>query len=674
MYDFKLQNEFVEKYREIKPPFGYNGLGEFVYRRTYSRIKSDGTNEEWVDTVRRVVEGCYSIQKRHIQALGLGWNDEQGQRSAQEMFDRMFHMKFLPPGRGLWAMGTKIVEERGLGAALNNCGFVSTKNLKNDQTRPFEFVMDMSMLGVGVGFDTRGAGTIIVNSPRYDITEEFVIPDTREGWVESLRLLLKSFFIPGTPQIIFDYNQVRPMGELIKGFGGIASGPGPLIEMHETLRKLLANDIGKTLSTRRIVDIMNLIGRCVVSGNVRRSAELSLGDPNDIEYLDLKDYEKNPDRAKYGWSSNNSINATIGMDYSEAAKRTALNGEPGYFWLENAKQYSRMNGVPDHKDHLADGTNPCSEQTLESYEMCCLVEVFPLNHENKTDFLRTLKFAYLYGKTVTLINTHWVETNRIMLRNRRIGTSITDIARFIEKKGIAELKIWLDEGYDEIERWDNIYHRWLCVVPSIKKTTVKPSGTVSLLAGATPGVHYPESRFYIRRVRVAKNSVLLIPLRKAGFQVEDAIDDESSAVVSFVVDIGEGIRTLKEVDLWEQLEVAAFLQRWWSDNQVSVTVTFRKEEAKLIPRALEFCQFRLKSVSFLPKLEMDTPYKQMPYEEITEEKYNELISQITIPDFSENNQYGDGTGERYCTTDICELSEEINLLKEEGKTLNEPLS
>ena len=109
------------------------------------------------------------------------------------------------------------------------------------------------------------------------------------------------------------------------------------------------------------------------------------------------------------------------MNYKKVANQTAKNGEPGYVWLENIKAYSRINNGPDWKDKRAVGTNPCVEQSLESYELCTLVETFPNNHENLDDFLRTLKFAYLYAKTVTLGKTHWAESNKVVLRNRRIG-------------------------------------------------------------------------------------------------------------------------------------------------------------------------------------------------------------------------------------------------------------
>ena len=162
METFQLSENFINKYKRKKPPFGFNGLGELVYMRTYSRIKNNGKNERWWETIKRVVEGTYTMQKNHIESYQLGWNAWQAQKSAQEMYDRMFNMKFLPPGRGLWAMGTSITEERGLYAALNNCAFVSTSTIKDDYSKPFCFLMDASMLGVGVGFDTKGAGEVMI--------------------------------------------------------------------------------------------------------------------------------------------------------------------------------------------------------------------------------------------------------------------------------------------------------------------------------------------------------------------------------------------------------------------------------------------------------------------------------------------------------------------------------
>ena len=654
-HKFKLSENFINKYKRKKPPFGFNGLGELVYMRTYSRIKENGKNERWWETVQRVVEGTYSMQMNHIESHQLGWNPWQAQKSAQDMYERIFNMKFLPPGRGLWAMGTPITEEKGLYAALNNCAFVSTATLKEDYSKPFCFLMDASMLGVGVGFDTKGAGEIIVKGLNKDRSDEtYVIPDTREGWVESMRLLLESYF-HGTAKMVFDYSKIRDAGEPIKGFGGVSSGPEPLEEVHEDIRKVLDKNSGSPITITTIVDIMNLIGKCVVAGNVRRTAEIVFGDPHNEEYLDLKNYKVNPHREMYGWTSNNSIFAELGMDYTEAAKRIVDNGEPGFAWLDNMRHYSRMKNGGDDKDHRVMGGNPCLEQSLESYELCCLVETFPNNHDSLEDYQRTLKYAYLYAKTVTLGRTHWADTNRVMLRNRRIGCSVSGIAQFITNRGLDELKNWLEGGYDTIQEWDKMYSDWFAIPKSIKTTSVKPSGTVSLLAGSTPGLHYPESRFYTRRIRVSKHSDLLEPLKNAGYKVEPAFgSEETTMVVEVPVDVGEGIRTVGELSIWEQFSLAAFMQRHWADSQVSCTVTFNPEtEGGMIPEVLNYFQYHLKGISLLPRHDYGA-YPQMPYEAIDEKQYNKDVKKLGKLNFGVIKAE-EANVEKFCDGDFCDV-------------------
>lgn len=655
---FRLDPVFVAQYAPRTPPFGFNGLGELVYLRTYSRLKPDGSNERWHETVERVVNGTYNMQRRWLHANHVWWNEAQAQRSAQEMYDRIWNMKFLPPGRGLWAMGSPLTEERGLYAALNNCAFVSTANLDRDLAEPFLFLMEASMLGIGVGFDTKGAGKAKVLEPVFDLPVGYVIPDTREGWVESVRLLLLSYLDAGLEHVspvAFDYSRIRPAGELINGFGGVAAGPEPLRQLHEDVRTVLERRVGQTLTSRDIVDIMNLIGKCVVAGNVRRTAEIAFGEADDPEYLDLKDYATHPERESYGWTSNNSVFATLGMDYAEAAKRVAVNGEPGFAWLENMRQYGRMKDGVNNWDWRVSGGNPCLEQSLESYELCCLVETFPANHDSLEDYQRTLKFAYLYSKTVTLGGTPWARTNLVMKRNRRIGCSMSGIVQAIAKLGIHEFRRWCDEGYATIQHWDETYSDWLGIPRSIKTTSIKPSGTVSLLAGATPGMHFPEARWYLRRMRLSKWSELIEPLRRAGYRIEPAFGSEDSTlVVEIPVAIKERVRTAHEVSMWEQLELAAMLQSEWADNQVSCTVTFDPAtEGPQIAHALEHYQYRLKGISFLPRTPTGA-YRQMPYEAITQARYEAEVARLRPVDFRRVG-HEEAVPERFCSNDTCEL-------------------
>ena len=529
-------------------------------------------------------------------------------------------------------MGTPVVHKKNLSAALNNCAFVSTEDMLDNPTRPFEFLMDASMLGVGVGFDTKGRGKVPVLGTSDEEPIQFMIEDSREGWVSSVSILLKSYFgVKGEkqPRVEFDYSAIRPEGQPLKTFGGVSSGPRPLMELHSSIRTVLDKRVGSTLDSRSIVDLFNLIGKCVVSGNVRRSAEIAFGDAEDDEFLDLKNYEKNPDRMDYGWSSNNSVFARVGMDYTKIANRLRDNGEPGLAWLENMQKFGRMEDGPNWKDHRVRGGNPCLEQSLESYELCCLVETFPARHASLEEFKRTLKFAYLYAKTVTLRMTHWPETNRVMLRNRRIGCSVSGVADFLGAHSLEELRVWLDEGYKTVQKWDEVYSNWFCIPRSIKTTSVKPSGTVSLLAGSTPGMHFPESRIYIRRMRMSKNDPLVKPLLAAGYQVVPAIgQEETTVVVEMPIKLADGVRVQSEVSMFEQLSLAAFMQRYWADNQVSCTVTFDPEtEGPHIAQMLQYFQYQLKGVSLFPKQDYGK-FPQLPYEAISEEVYNEMVKDL----------------------------------------------
>lgn len=958
------------------------------------------------------------------------------------------------------------------GIVTGNCAFISTKGVAVDFAQPFCWMMDMLMLGLGVGFDTKGAGLVKIKKP--NVTDvPFVVEDSREGWVALLRVVLDSYTGRGALPSVIDYSLVRPFGAPIKGFGGTSSGPDPLIELIKSVQDILNKIVDSELTTSAIVDICNLVGRCVVSGNVRRSAEIAFGDPNDEAFLNLKNPEINQEALNHHrWASNNSIFAEVGMDYSKVAEMTAKNGEPGYQWLENARAYSRMNGVKDFVDALAAGANPCFsgdtlvavadgrhavsfkqlaeegkdvpvysltpdgkveiqwgrnprmtresaklvrihlddgstmdvtpdhnmilrdgsikkaadllkgdslprftkqkatvntggneyaqvvtdinnangkegrkfehqliakffepkkwdeiyneasasgwikgglvvhhkdynplnnspdnleimtfkdhaqyhadhdrsgenngmfgkphseetksligiktservadpefleklrashtteeraeastrmksakeiwdkkyyleqekntdlqtvwvgeqmfakkvcehcssefvvpwgkrdrlycsakcfnvhlqslesrkngqrtafvnrqqatlhdqimaykdlqdslkrdpfkkeweqecrsrslsfrfrsgtsstvnphalksfadlqaraenynhrvvkvevldgeqpvynitvdgnhtyavilnsnlegtkllttgiftnncvEQTLEDGEICCLVETFPGRHESFEDYRKTLKYAYLYAKTVTLIPTHDHKTNTVVMRNRRIGCSMSGIVQAVQKFGRRKFFTdFCDAGYGYLRELDKKYSGWLCVRTSIKITSVKPSGSVSLLPGVTPGIHFPHSEFYIRRVRLQSSSPLVKVLESSGYHIEKDSYSPNTVVAEFPVHESNFDRSKDSVTLWEQLEMAAQMQQYWADNQVSVTVTFKPEEARDIKYALELYETRLKGVSFLP-IE-DHGYAQAPYEEITKEEYEKFMSGI----------------------------------------------
>jgi adenosylcobalamin-dependent ribonucleoside-triphosphate reductase len=670
VFSFRLSEDFVNKYNNVPAPFGFsdagsNSLGEITFIRTYSRVKEDGTKERWHEVCRRVIEGMYSVQKNHAKDNRLPWNDNKAQKSAQEAFQRMFELKWTPPGRGLWAFGTPMTMEKRNSASLQNCAMVSTRDIdRNDPGALFAWVMDALMLGIGVGFDTLGQDKQMSIYAPTEPASVYEIPDTREGWVESVRLLINSFLRQNQPIQEFNYDLIRPLGAPIKGFGGVASGPAPLIDLHTRIRNVIGSRSGELLDSRAIVDIVNLIGTCVVSGNVRRSATLALGTPEDEGFINLKNPEVFPDRNSYdpekpgwAWMSNNSISATVGTKYEDYVDLIADNGEPGFIWLDVARDYGRLKDAPDYKDSRIMGFNPCAEQPLESYELCTLVEVHLNRHESKEDFLKTLKFAYLYGKTVTLMPTHWQQTNGIMQRNRRIGTSLTGIASFADNSGLPALREWMDQGYEKIRHYDHKYSEWLCVRESVRVTTVKPSGSVSLLSGATPGVHWgPGGEFYLRAIRFGNTDPMLHLFKAAGYKIEDDLVSANTSVVYFPVASGHK-RAEKQVSLFEKIGLAATAQKYWSDNGVSVTLSFDKEtEKQFVAPALNMYEGQLKAVSFLPM--GNKTYPQQPYTEISREQYNAYVGTIGKIDWSaiyDGKDNLDAESEKYCSTDACEI-------------------
>ena len=415
--------------------------------------------------------------------------------------------------------------------------------------------------------------------------------------------------------------------------------------------------------TRLIADIFNSIGACVVAGNVRRSAEIALGDVNDPDFINLKNYTDNPERMEIGWMSNNSVTLTSGDDFEDfsyipdMAKRIVDNGEPGMINLYNMQKYGRYGKESSDEANLC---NPCGEICLENFELCNLSEVFPHRCNDIDVFNQALKYATFYSTSVSLLPTHRPETNAVIAKNRRIGVSISGIAQWVSD---AAPKDWgamnytrltriLRDGYKIVRAENKRLAKAAGVPESIRVTTIKPSGSISLLAGATAGVHYPVSRYAIRRVRVANDSPLVPSLKRAGVPHEKDTYSDNTLVFEFTIDHGD-VRPCEQVSPWEQFSLVALLQRCWSDNMVSATVYFDKEkDANDIEKLLAMFIPVLKSVSLLPH--SGHGYAQAPYEPIDKEEYEKRRSNYKNIEF--NSVSGSvPTGSRFCDGEKCEL-------------------
>lgn len=648
---YELPKHIKEEYRTKPVRWGFEGLSEATYHRTYSRKDEvTGAQEHWGDTVIRVVEGVMSIRKdwyKHV--VGKRWNGPQADIIAARLTEAFHDMWMLPPGRGLWAMGTEYVYERG-SHALNNCGAVDVTDSLSTSAR---WLMDSLMCGVGVGFTTHNAKLRKFRLPQGEPVT-YVVPDDKEGWAESVRRLIASYEKAGRRPVRFDYSKIRPAGAPIRGFGGTSAGYQPLAELHARLDLMLMSFAnGTTSSTRLIADVMNAIGACVVAGNVRRSAELAVGDPADAEFYNLKNYNLFPERQEIGWMSNNSIALSEREHFGALpiiADRVADNGEPGILNLMNVRKYGRLGEkMPDE----AVAINPCGEIPLESAELCNLVEVFPTRCNGNLS--EVFELATFYASTVALLRSHDEETNEVVTRNRRIGVSVSGVADWIDSTSASHVFDRLNRGYEIVRETNRKLSKMAGVNESIRVTTVKPSGTVSLLAGVSSGMHHPTAPQVVRRIRVATGSPVAETLTKSGVPNEPDLYSQGTTVFEFPLQYGNGkTRSVKDVSLFEQAAIVTMLQRGWADNAVSNTLTFQPDETRDVEHVLSLFAPQVKSMSLLP--DRTGVYEQMPVEAITPEEYTERMGQLMTPDWSLlKDSDGDAASEAYCTGDVCEI-------------------
>lgn len=977
---FKLPEDIVDIQRKYPVKFGFNGFGEIVYYTNYSRRKSNGVQEQWVDTCRRVVEGAISIRKNWYLMHGLKWDEYYWTKEAVDLFFYIYTLKLLPPGRGLWAQNTNYVYSHG-SMALNNCGASVVRN--DSFAEDMGWIMDALMCGTGIGLRIftndflrsllYKASVFKKNSNKINVT----IEDSREGWVNSVIILLKSYKWCREPykEVIFDYDKIRELGKPIKGFGGTASGPTPLILLHNRICSFMINFIkGECNSVRTFSDIANSIGACIIAGNVRRSAEVILGDINDSVFLNLKNYNLNPEREEIGWMSNNTVCLEETSDFlklDNIVESICNNGEPGILNVKNLQKYERYNiiGRPDkanmcnpclskdtpilvknkglikikdlsiedliwskegwtkvlaiydnglkdvykyttnsgtiyltinHKilqngiktqiheassiDNLLGGFDDnikinsqdimdglilgdgaslkqgvtnylyigkkdqdyfrssvkhlihncvrlskgvyrvdstitrvelsridkriiplrffnatkdtiagflkglftangdisndgkvglravsrllleqvqimlssigisslmyfdfahevyfkskkylckksyklritkdidkfysiigflqnykneklalivknkhksinvktifkikniafyakervyditvsnkthtfwaagfnvanCGEVGLENKELCNLMELFPVRAKSKKEWLRMCELGTMYATSVSLLPTHDEQTNAVIARNRRIGISICGVSDWFDKWGAFKIVRFMRDGYSHIKETAKFYNEQAGVPIPIRITTVKPSGTVSQLAGVSPGMHFPIHKYAIRRMRISEMSPALTILQRAGIPIEDEVYNKGTKVIEYPIYTGT-TRPVSEVSAWEQFSLLALLQREWSDNMVSCTINFKESEKLDLLRMLAHFIPLIKSVSLLPT--RDNVYPQMPYEGISEDEYSKRVSCLKKIDWSDF-EGSDGKENKYCSNDSCEI-------------------
>lgn len=607
-----LTNRFLDDYRGRQPQWGFNGLGYIVYKRTYSR-PLNGRSEEWWETVRRVVTGA--------QEIGAGYTAAEMER----LYDHIFNLRGTFAGRGLWQLGTDNPHRIGADS-LVNCWWTSTRKIED-----FVFLFNELMLGGGVGFSVKradaGALGRVVRGVKIRLAKggtahdaDFIIPDKREGWGELLRMVLESYFKTGKS---FTYSTVliRGKGELIKTFGGTASGPGILVDGVDKIQDVLIARSGRSLRSIDVLDIANIIGSIVVAGNVRRSAQIAIGDPDDLAFLKAKRWDLGsipPHRAM----SNNTVDVgsldELAHSFWDGYKG---NGEPyGFFNLAAAQRWGRAG--EENFDGSIEGVNPCGEIPLADRESCNLTEVFLPRIKSREIMDDVMMLLYKGQKAIAAMPFQDPTTERIAHRNMRLGMSVSGIAQSLDKV------TWLDGAYRSLKSFDEFWSHERDYPESIRLTTVKPSGTVSLLAGVTSGIHPGHSEHHIRRIRIAANDPMADYCRNLGVPIEFSRvygeEDRSTVVAEFPGSFPPGTPAA-DTSALDQLNLLKTVQHVWADNAISATVSFHPEELSGIKDWLKENWDTTKSVSFLPRKH---GFDQPPYEEIDAVEYDRRVAEM----------------------------------------------
>jgi ribonucleoside-triphosphate reductase len=628
----------------------WSSIGYITYKRTYARrLDEQDTNsptEEFHDTVNRVVSAANN-------QLGVGFDDNESDR----LRNYLLTLKGTVAGRFLWQLGTDTVGRLGL-SSLQNCAFT----VIDKPVEPFTWAMDLLMLGSGVGYNIQKVNveklppvnSSFVCPVRSDVADaDYIVPDSREGWVSLLAKTLKAAFLAhetGRQTFTYSTQLIRSKGAPIKGFGGTASGPEDLVWGISEIGKVLEKRVGKKLRPIDCLDIMNIIGAVVVAGNVRRSAQIAIGDPDDVEYLLAKRWDLGNIPSWRAMSNNSVVCNDIGDLHEFFWDGYEGKGEPyGLINLKASRKQGRL-GETQYPDPDVQGYNPCAEQSLADKETCCLAEIYLPNIESFEEFVDVATLLYRVNKHSLALTCHLKATEAIVHKNMRMGIGVTGVLEATE-----EQKGWLKDAYVKIREFDKEYSAKHGFPESVKLTTVKPSGTLSLLPGVTPGCHPAYAKYMIRRIRISSNHSLVDVCRKHDFPVEyqqnfDGSEDRSTVVVSFPFAHKGDAKLAKDMTAIDQLETVRWLQEVWSDNSVSCTVYYRKEELPEIKKYLKkHYKNGHKSLSFL--LHSEHGFKQAPLEEITKEQYDALVAS-TVP-ITSINVLDIGLDDSECATGAC---------------------
>lgn len=656
----------AEQKKEIEDT--QKSISHLIARLKYARkINGTGRRETWRETVKRAMDMFAERFKDKPLILDL----------IEKYSPLVYDIKALPAMRVMQFAGDALLKNN---CRAYNCSFMHIKTM--DCFKTFFYLL---MSGCGVGFSVQKRHVNQLPPIERNWTAEtlhrvYTIPDTLEGWCLAMNELIMSYTKDATQPVVFDYSEIRPAGAWLNTSGGVAPGPGPLRKALDNVRKILDTiPNGTKMRPIQVHDILCHIADAVISGGVRRSSCISLFDIDDDEMMDCKsDSEmwiyttdkdgkktqiaKNPQRMR----CNNSVVLIRGQvteaqyfdvwNRSVAASKTSGSGEPGIFWTND----------PDV------GTNPCGEASLEDGEFCNLVEVVATNVESFEDFVERCSACAFFAtlqSTFTdfdpeFLPPRWKTQTE---KDRLIGVGITGIT---DNKLVSDKKFDLKKAAQVVLEMNEAIAAELGIPPAARCTVIKPSGTASMLAGASNGIHATHSKFYIRRVRLNINDPYVeLFHRYAPTLIEpEQVKPETDCVISLPMASPNATVTRKTETEESFIERQQHFQENWiipghrsgaNTNAVSATNSVRPHMWDWVGRKLWDTRDRYVSIT---NLAYDSNfYPQMPFQECTQEVYWKMVDDYKKIRWDDVNESGDFCFDdplliSSCDGGICELS------------------
>jgi len=622
-----------------------NDYQNFIAVSRYARwIDEAGRREYWEETVSRYVDYITEKVKGHL--------------PKKQIYDAIYNLEVMPSMRALMTAGSALERDNTAGY---NCSYLPV-----DDPKSFDEAMYILLCGTGVGFSVeRQYVSKLPDIPEglEEVSTIITVQDSKEGWAKALRKLIGHLYMGEIPS--WDLSGVRPAGARLKVFGGRASGPAPLIDLFNFTVSLFKHNQGRKLSSYDCHNLMCKVGEVVVSGGVRRSAMISLSNLSDGRMRHAKSgkwWETAPQMAL----SNNSVCYTDKPDGETFLREwTSLveskSGERGIFNRISAKEQAKKFGRrdPDHDF----GTNPCSEIILRPYQFCNLTEVVIREKDKFEDLKRKVMLATILGTAQSTL-TKFPYLRKVWKNNteeeRLLGVSLTGIMdnplTSGQKHGLERtLEALREVAVETNKEWSHIFG----IPQSTAITCVKPSGTVSQLVDSSSGIHPRHSSYYVRTVRGDNKDPLTQFMIDSGVPSEpDFMKPDTQTVFSFPMKSPNKSVMRDDLTAIEQLETWLIYQRHWCEHKPSVTVSVRDDEWMEVG-AFVFEHFdEMSGVSFLPH--SDHTYQQAPYQECTEDVYNEFSGKFGKIDWKSfmNYEKEDTTKSSQtfaCSGDSCEI-------------------